>query len=122
MIETIFDASNIDPQSESNLLLPFCSGFERRRAELFLKSLIVLQSSFFNLLRELFLDGNQLEAEGAIALLTQLAEAAVTEGFERQRVAQEKILAAELALQGIFVSLNSPFLCIALIMQIYGAT
>lgn len=45
--------------------------------------------------RELFVDGNQLEAEGAIALLTQLAEAATQEGFERERLKQEKIDALE---------------------------
>ncbi|VDK82859.1 unnamed protein product [Dibothriocephalus latus] len=51
-------------------------------------------------IRELFLDGNHLEAEGAIALLTQISEAAVNEGFERERAAQLKIEQAEAAKNG----------------------
>ncbi|VDM02974.1 unnamed protein product [Schistocephalus solidus] len=46
---------------------------------------------------ELFLDGNHLEAEGAIALLTQISEAAVNEGIERERAAQLKLEQAEAA-------------------------
>ncbi|KAL5112240.1 hypothetical protein TcWFU_005933 [Taenia crassiceps] len=45
-------------------------------------------------IRELFLDGNNLEAEGATALLTQLAEAAYLEGKERERLKAEKMAAA----------------------------
>ncbi|KAL7062044.1 hypothetical protein AAHC03_0622 [Spirometra sp. Aus1] len=48
-------------------------------------------------IRELFLDGNHLEAEGAIALLTQISEAAVNEGIERERAAQLKLEQAEAA-------------------------
>ncbi|VDM20285.1 unnamed protein product [Hydatigera taeniaeformis] len=44
--------------------------------------------------RELFVDGNNLEAEGATALLTQLAEAAYLEGKERERLKAERMVAA----------------------------
>ncbi|VDD80660.1 unnamed protein product [Mesocestoides corti] len=46
-------------------------------------------------IRELYLDGNHLEAEGASALLTQLAEAAIQEGIERERLKAEKLAALE---------------------------
>ncbi|CAL8080490.1 unnamed protein product [Calicophoron daubneyi] len=46
-------------------------------------------------IRELLLDGNPLEAEGVIALLSQLSEAAESEGFERAEEAKRKIQAAE---------------------------
>ncbi|CDS40752.1 Leucine rich repeat ribonuclease inhibitor subtype [Echinococcus multilocularis] len=45
-------------------------------------------------IRELFLDGNNLEAEGATALLTQLAEAAYLEGKERERLKAERMAVA----------------------------
>ncbi|VEL27450.1 unnamed protein product, partial [Protopolystoma xenopodis] len=62
------------------------------------------QSGFFlgNLIvetpiRELYLDGNSLEAEGIIALTSNLALAADNEAFERQEEARLKLEAAERA-------------------------
>ncbi|KAM3186195.1 hypothetical protein ACTXT7_004830 [Hymenolepis weldensis] len=46
-------------------------------------------------IRELYLDGNNLEAEGVSDLLFKLAEAAYLEGQERERLKAEKIAAAE---------------------------
>lgn len=46
------------------------------------------------------MDGNNLEAEGATALLTQLAEAAYLEGKERERLKAEKMAAAVVQAQG----------------------
>lgn len=45
--------------------------------------------------RELILDGNPLEAEGVIALLSQLSEAAESEGFERAEEIKRKQMAQE---------------------------
>lgn len=45
--------------------------------------------------RELYLDGNNLEADGVSDLLFKLAEAAYLEGQERERLKAEKIAAAE---------------------------
>ncbi|VDK83013.1 unnamed protein product [Dibothriocephalus latus] len=45
-------------------------------------------------IRELYVDGNSLEAEGAIALLYQLSEAANKEGMERADAERAKIEAA----------------------------
>ena len=50
--------------------------------------------------RELYLDGNNLEAEGTTALLTQLAEAAYLEGKEREKAKAEKIAAAAAQARG----------------------
>ncbi|GAA28823.2 NACHT LRR and PYD domains-containing protein 9 [Clonorchis sinensis] len=46
-------------------------------------------------IRELNLDGNPLEAEGVIALLSQLAEAAENEGFERAEEEKRRLKAIE---------------------------
>ncbi|KAF8568180.1 Leucine rich repeat ribonuclease inhibitor subtype [Paragonimus westermani] len=46
-------------------------------------------------IRELLLDGNPLEAEGVIALLSQLSEAAESEGFERVEEIKRKQQALE---------------------------
>ncbi|KER31650.1 hypothetical protein T265_02156 [Opisthorchis viverrini] len=46
-------------------------------------------------IRELVLDGNPLEAEGVIALLSQLAEAAENEGFERAEEEKRRLKAIE---------------------------
>ncbi|KAF5398196.1 Leucine rich repeat ribonuclease inhibitor subtype [Paragonimus heterotremus] len=46
-------------------------------------------------IRELLLDGNPLEAEGVIALLSQLSEAAENEGFERVEEIKRKQQALE---------------------------
>ncbi|VUZ45820.1 unnamed protein product, partial [Hymenolepis diminuta] len=46
-------------------------------------------------IRELYLDGNNLEADGVSDLLFKLAEAAYLEGQERARLKAEKIAAAE---------------------------
>ncbi|BHF58690.1 hypothetical protein SprV_0100164400 [Sparganum proliferum] len=46
------------------------------------------------MVRELYVDGNSLEAEGAIALLYQLSEAANKEGIERADAERAKIEAA----------------------------
>ncbi|THD28165.1 Nalp (Nacht leucine rich repeat and pyrin domain containing) [Fasciola hepatica] len=51
-------------------------------------------------IRELVLDGNPLEAEGVIALLSQLSEAAESEGFERAEEIKRKQLAQEEAKRG----------------------
>nr|CAH8857216.1 unnamed protein product [Trichobilharzia regenti] len=46
-------------------------------------------------IRELILDGNYLEAEGTIALLSRLSDAADKEGFERAEEIRKKQLAVE---------------------------
>ncbi|KAM7541641.1 hypothetical protein Aperf_G00000033829 [Anoplocephala perfoliata] len=59
-------------------------------------------------IRELYLDGNNLEAEGATALLTQLAEAAYLEGREREKLKSEKMAAAAAKAARKRIDLDSP--------------
>ncbi|KAA0198923.1 NACHT LRR and PYD domains-containing protein 9 [Fasciolopsis buskii] len=61
-------------------------------------------------IRELILDGNPLEAEGVIALLSQLSEAAESEGFERAEEIKRKQMAQEEAKRAArtVVNLDAP--------------
>ncbi|CAH8543371.1 unnamed protein product [Dicrocoelium dendriticum] len=72
----------------THLSLAFCG--LTKQCGLWLGNLVVETA-----IRELILDGNPLEAEGVIALLSQLAEAAENEGFERAEEARRKQQALE---------------------------
>ncbi|VDP73330.1 unnamed protein product [Echinostoma caproni] len=71
-----------------HLSLSFCG--LTKQCGLWLGNLVVETA-----IRELILDGNPLEAEGVIALLSQLSEAAESEGFERAEEIKRKQMAQE---------------------------
>ncbi|CAH8521307.1 unnamed protein product [Schistosoma turkestanicum] len=59
-------------------------------------------------IRQLILDGNSLEAEGTIALLSQISDAAEKEGHERAEEIRKKQLAAEESENKDRAVLNNP--------------